>query len=150
MFVWISLYLRFTISTLAFPELTTERLSTDPVKTTLEPPLSRCDGMVGMEAFHAPSSAGMIRFRFDGFACASQPLAGHPEVRRNIAPLSPGARAAVNRRRGGCRARPDPARTRISTRSSSRGWSEDRQKHRHGRRGVRRSDRGPQIRQSPD
>jgi hypothetical protein len=34
----------------------------------------------GMEKpMHLPS-AGMIRFRFDGFAFASQPVSGHPEV----------------------------------------------------------------------
>jgi hypothetical protein len=32
---------------------------------------------------HLPS-AGMIRFRFDGFAFASQPFEGHPEVGANI------------------------------------------------------------------
>jgi hypothetical protein len=40
---------------------------------------------------HLPS-AGMIRFRFDGFAFASQPFQGHPEVGANIGESRGGAR----------------------------------------------------------
>ena len=40
---------------------------------------------------HLPS-AGMIRFRFDGFAFASQPVARHPEVKANIRNAAPDAR----------------------------------------------------------
>ena len=44
---------------------------------------------------HLPS-AGMIRFRFDGFTCASQPAGvstlGHPEVTRKIGHCRAGAR----------------------------------------------------------
>jgi hypothetical protein len=41
---------------------------------------------------HLPS-AGMIRFRFDGFAFASQPSEGHPEVGATISECGSGARA---------------------------------------------------------
>ena len=40
---------------------------------------------------HLPS-AGMIRFRFNGSAFASQPVARHPEVFLNIGPMRAGAR----------------------------------------------------------
>ena len=43
---------------------------------------------------HLPS-AGMIRFRFDGFAFASQPFAGHPEVLPKIGELTAGARGLL-------------------------------------------------------
>ncbi len=44
------------------------------------------------------SSAGMIRFRFDGFARdASQPGQGHPEVKASIALAWAGARGWMSR-----------------------------------------------------
>lgn len=43
---------------------------------------------------HLPS-AGMIRFRFDGFAFASQPCDGHPEVSGNIGEGAAGARGVA-------------------------------------------------------
>ncbi len=43
---------------------------------------------------HLPS-AGMSRFRFNGFACASQPCEGHPEVSVNITRDPSGARVGV-------------------------------------------------------
>jgi hypothetical protein len=46
---------------------------------------------------HLPS-AGMIRFRFDGFAFASQPVARHPEVPSNIGQPIGGARGLYPQR----------------------------------------------------
>jgi hypothetical protein len=47
---------------------------------------------------HLPS-AGMIRFRFDGFAFASQPCDGHPEVGLTIGKCSGGARGVGGEKR---------------------------------------------------
>jgi hypothetical protein len=49
----------------------------------------------GMEKpMHLPS-AGMIRFRFDGFAFASQPVTRHPEVLVKINQSPASARAGL-------------------------------------------------------